>query len=556
MAQELPTPELPTPEVEANRKLKEALSSQDAVMPKEMPSVLLALWDAPNTLSKVDKDNQISIQKAGTEILTKPEWKRTAKDLAILSMYEQLFPTEATVSKQLALTNQPSSSIKSVLDSSGIIDKSALLKLAMLSPEQIKEQFKTLNKWDLKLIIQAIDTLPNEVKTKLKETLGTILDTMMANGFSIENKEDLKFLQDNWTSTLKEYLGTKLNVSDLSIINADLQKGKKYVLKNTNNVYTINALISEDGKPAAWLDLSKLNTLDTKTATADIQKKAEEMKQAGQSWNMDSIRTMMKWLEKLWGIGKFLALIFGAVFGISENSDKKEQWPEKAKTNLEKRNILTGMSTKKDRYDISTFFDENKKEVLGKKEDPKFQEYLKDVYAIIGKEIPKDQKPLEYSNELRGAVVEYEKGLKIPAVEQTGLLSKTKIDTILNKYLDDKGEVKWKPESTPEVISEKPHPLKDVIGQMRGKSFMQIRNDRELVNQLQTALNINPTTGNYDKATIAKVKEFQMRELEMQSGMAPTSADGKIWKFTIIQFDKKFQNGMIQQAKSAQAAAK
>ena len=159
MASRTDNPVAVTPDiVEANQRLNDALSSKDTVMPEDMPSVLWALWDASNTLSKVNTINQNTIKKAGGEILAKPELQRTPKDVAILAMFERLFPVEAALQKQLVPTNQPSANIQSLRNPDGSINMAELQKLWDLSPESIKEKFKTLNKWDLKLIIQAIDT--------------------------------------------------------------------------------------------------------------------------------------------------------------------------------------------------------------------------------------------------------------------------------------------------------------------------------------------------------------------------------------------------------------
>lgn len=531
---------LPADVIEAeNRKLKEALS-KEAIKPEDIASVLGVLWDSPTTLSKVNPENQETIKSSALKILAKPVGERTLGDRSILEFYERLFPLEATLQKQLVPTNKPSAIIQSLKNPDGTINFKELQRLGDLSPENIKEQFKTLNKWDLKEIMKAIDLLPDALRPKLKETMATVLDTMIANWFSIENIEDLTFIQNNWSPTLKKYLTETLKASEIVTIQKNIQEGKKYVLKNTNNTYTINALISETGTLPAWLDITKLNTLDTKTATADIQKKAEEMRQAGQGWNMDSIRTMIKWLEKLWGLGKLLALIFGAVFGISENGDKKEQWPEKAKTNLEKRQLLDKMTWKNDKYNLSSLFDAKTGKIVWDQTSKEFQEYLKDVYVLVGKELPKkEDEKLTYDSSLIDLVTRYEISLWITdPKEKAGRLDKAKVDLILSK-LDPNGDLIKKPDAAPaaavvpaaqEILKKEPHPLGERIVALEGKSYTEIK----------AILTSNP------------IPRKQVLELQKEFGFTVGNPDkskrldGDMGPWTVSAFLNKYPKGMIE----------
>ncbi len=549
MASRTDNPVAVTPDiVEANQRLNDALSSKDTVMPEDMPSVLWALWDASNTLSKVNTINQNTIKKAGGEILAKPELQRTPKDVAILAMFERLFPVEAALQKQLVPTNQPSANIQSLRNPDGSINMAELQKLWDLSPESIKEKFKTLNKWDLKLIIQAIDTLPIEaVKTKLKETMGTVLDTMIVNGFSIEDIKDLEFLKQNWSLALKDFFQTKLKASEVATITADIQNGKKYVLKNTNNAYAISAITSETGTLPAWLDLSKLNTLDTKTAVADIQKRAEQMKQAGQGWNMDSIRTMINWLKKFGSLGEFLALIFGGIFGVNDSGDKKEWWPEKAKTNLEKRKMLDRMSVKNDKYDLSSLFDAKTGKITGEQTSKEFQEYLKDVYVLVGKELPKkEDEKLTYDTSLIELVKKYENSLGIEAKDQTWRLDKAKVELILSK-LDPNGELKkteWAIPTAPEVV-EADHPQKALFDKMKWKTTRDIRADKWIQKEIRDKI--------WDRNAIIRLQE----EVWLQrNGVWNQKADGIIWEVTVDKFFRTFENWKIKSPKPVSAAPK
>lgn len=547
MAWSTDTPRVIPPEVEANLKLKDALTRKDSIEAKDIKSVLWALWDSSNTLSQIDQPNQETIKRSALTILAKPANDRSLGDRFILELYEKLFPLEAALQKQLVPTNQPSANIQSLRNPDGKINMAELQKLWDLSPESIKEKFKTLNKWDLKLIMQAIDALPNDVKTKLKEAMGTVLDSMIVNGFSIEDIKDLEFLKQNWSPALKEYFQTKLKASEVATITADIQNGKKYVLKNTNNTYTINALTSETGTLPAWLDLSKLNTLDTKTAVADIQKRAEQMKQAGQGWDMDSIRTMIKWLKKFGSLGEFLALIFGGIFGVNDSGDKKEWWPEKAKTNLEKRKMLDKMSVKNDKYDLSSLFDAKTGKITGEQTSKEFQEYLKDVYVLVGKELPKkEDEKLTYDTSLIELVKKYENSLGIEAKDQTWRLDKAKVDLILSK-LDPNGELKkteWAVPTTPEVV-EADHPQKELFEKMKWKTTRDIRADKWIQKEIRDKI--------WDRNAIIRLQE----EVWLQrNGVWNQKADGIIWEVTVDKFFRTFENWKIKSPKPAPAAPK
>ena len=79
--------------------------------------------------------------------------------------------------------------------------------LKNLSPDQIKEKIGKMNKADIKLLVASINSVSDGILLQtIKQVITPFVETMVANGYSIEGGDDISFLENNGSEKTKQII--------------------------------------------------------------------------------------------------------------------------------------------------------------------------------------------------------------------------------------------------------------------------------------------------------------------------------------------------------------
>lgn len=497
--------------------------------------------DKPEKILAIKAITGASIEAAIQKIRAK-EWPLSPSDQKILGLYERLFAMEASLNKQLAITNKPSGKISAVLNGNGGALNFEQLK--NLPPEKIQELFRSVNKGDLIAMARSIPEKKPEWVDQLtfdllKSIVSATLATMIQNGVTIENQGDIDFLEKNGNDQIK--LAIK-KAKEWTWILKDYTWNPKVIIKSNGSDVSLDPLVDASEKLIKGIDISKINTVDLKVG-------AEQLKKQLPVWtDKAKMEEMVRGLldsknGALRGLGELMK-IFWALLGL--NFDKKAAPGEKT---LEldkkwKRDFLESMSKKNDRYDIATIFDAQWNLA---KDHPKLQSYLEDVAKLqIAKDIPTKNTDDQYvyDEKLTKAIKDYQISVWIKE-NPSGKLDAKWIWEILLR-LDTDGKVKSDiPAVAPSAIApETPkHRLTGLYEWLKNKqTFDGIRSDSVSRELIQKELGVTGEWSYWPK-TKAAVVDFQIKELGMQKIRrgAPDFADGLFWPDTVRKLWEKIK---------------
>lgn len=508
-----------------NQKILDAISKSD-VKPEDIDQISADL-STPEKVQEIRDITKEALRKAW-ETLSQRKWPLTPREQKIIDLYNRLFAWEF-LQKTLTATNKPSGSLSGIMNPDGTVNTESLKNL---SPDQIKEKIGKMNKADIKLLVASINSVSDGILLQtIKQVITPFVETMVANGYSIEGGDDISFLENNGSEKTKQIITEwkKTAWEDA------FKEGKKYIIKGEK----IIPLTTEWwALTKAGIDVSKINTVDPKAG-------AEQLKRQLPAWFDstkfgDMVKTLLKSDSKLFkGLGEILK-IFCAFLGI-DLSEKKEASKEKL-SGKQKRELLVKMGKKNDDYDITSFFD-TKWDIIDKKDDPGFKKYLADIDKILWPgALTKsgDGKLFVYDKAITELTLGMQEAYKIQP--KTGKLDASSIAKLLEKM-----DSEWRlieavpPQAAPAPVAapEKPpeapkHKFADLYEWLKNKtSYEDIKNDTAARKLIQSTVWVTEDT--YGPKTKAAVKEFQVRELSMQktNSKMENFADWFFWPKTI-----------------------
>ncbi|MDD2487532.1 MAG: hypothetical protein PHS92_04130 [Candidatus Gracilibacteria bacterium] len=378
-------------------------------------------------------------------------------DGGIQSNQKETVSAHVNLETQITNTNKTSVAINNLLKGENskealseiknikILDKADLLKISpLLSEQSIKTIIESINLSDMK--IDEKKTLTEFVSKTLPEMKKAAFEGMLKTGFTIENAEDIKYINESGNkdaiSLLKEIGGKKIDINNSFII----IDGK------------ITPLMIE-GKMSEKIgadNISKINTVKIKEVT----------KEKAKSLNIDGAN-INKLIAKLSPNNPFRKILelFAALFGLDKTNEKVAD-TQKIDENGKKKMVDSMLDQKNSGYDLSKMFDVN-----GSIKDPKDasgQKYIKDVQYLLDIKDEKTEKSnetgkpdlLTYGEKTKNAVIELQKDLikngHLPKEHKVNGNFDMKTALAYQKSLLPKAESKagQSPETAPKVKAE------------------------------------------------------------------------------------------------------
>lgn len=518
-------------ELQANQ-IKEKLKAWD--IKKEDVDKITAILDKTEVVDAIKK---VVDSTFATETLNRLNQKSvlTEWDKAIIRLLALLYP-ELTIKNRLEQTDNPSGKITAILNGGG--NALNFEEFKKLKPEQIKEIFRSISKGDLLAIARGIpekkpDTLDQATFDTLKATVSITVSSMLQNGMSIENEEDITFIERFWTPETKMALDAFRKSSG----EKPFDGGKKYVMKWS----IIESLTTPDGKITKGIDISKINTIDLKASAEEIKKQMPQGFDKAKFW--EAISSLLKSDTKIFKwIGEFLKVLLTLLgIDLAEKNDASTEKPLEAK---QKRELLMKMGKANDSYDVSTFFD-SKWGVVVDRKDSKFQLYLADVDKLIWPNALKkweDGKTLVYDDTVTEKIKAYQNALKMP--NPTGKLDIASVTVMLTRLDADGKLIVEAPQAQPAPAAEplreateapKKHEYADLFDSMKWKSTKELLSDKALIEQIRAKI--------WDKTAVTQFqKELWLKYLDPNPAKRP---DGKLGEETVKAFFARYPEGNI-----------
>lgn len=528
------TPDTTSQIDENNRKVLDALDLSDPSW--EQLKKIVAEMSKPEVFAKIQDVTKATIHNSALAIM-RAGWPNTEREKAILQLQARLFPSIA-LNMKLEQTAKPSGNLNWIIKADRTVDTDALKNL---SPDQIREKIGKLNKADIKLVMASLDTLESGLlKQTIMQVVTPFVETMVQNGYTIEDSSDIDFLQKNaglWTKGL---------ITAWSISNRDtlFDWKKKYLLK-WDKILPLNNEKWELTK--AGIDISKINTVDLKASAQELRKQLPatfDKVKFGEVINnfLKSDNKLLKWIGD---ILKFFWALLGIDFG-----EKWEASKEKVLEPKEKRALLESMLKKDGPYDVSSFFDAATWKISGRNDDPKFQLYLADIDRIVwpGVVTKWNDGKYVYNDELMGKIRVFQLNHRVQ--ELTGKLDSDGIAALL-KNLDSDGKIIQAPNAPAPAATTAPaateratetrekHALADLFLPLKNKTTQELLSDKSLLKAIADQI------GNK-----AKVIQFQislwLRSDDPDKAKRP---DGKIWAETVKAYFAKYEGGFVKKLK-------
>ncbi len=313
-------------------------------------------------------------------ILNKPSLSENDRKI-VNELLAKLYP-EKSLQIQTEKTNKPSTEMKKLLD--GLTqtpqDITKLTEFSQQSPEKIKELFKNLNKWDLVQLGSIFNdgrNIPEPLKLELEKILKPLLslfiDTMLSNGFSIENTTNIAFLKQNGSEAVKTFIADQENTGKPL---EEYKNWSQLIFKVKNGTYSLEPAI-KDKKLPDWLDITRLNTINIWSSEAEVRKSLGEKNVTKESlWKV--IKDMEKYPE-LRSLNYFLQLI-GKMFGMKFDDTTKSPENPVLKEKEWKQKFNWMLSETWGKYSLASLF--NGEGNLIDKESKNSQEFLSDLEAL------------------------------------------------------------------------------------------------------------------------------------------------------------------------------
>ena len=485
-------------------------------------------------------------------ILNKPSLSENDRKI-VNELLAKLYP-EKSLQIQTEKTNQPSIEVTKLLNefSKNPLDTAKISEFIKQSTEKIKELFKNLNKWDIVKLGSIFNdgrNIPEPLKLELekilKPLLSVFIDTMLSNGFSIENTTDIAFLKQNGSEAVKTFIADQENTGKPL---EEYKNWSQLIFKVKNGTYSLEPAI-KDKKLPDWLDITRLNTINIWSSEAEVRKSLGEKNVTKESlWKV--IKDMEKYPE-LRSITYLLQMI-GKLFGFKFDDTTKSPENPVLKGKEWKQKFNWMLSETWGKYSLASLF--NGEGNLIDKESKNSQEFLSDLEALWF--VSKKDGKLIFDESVA-------KDIKKKYTDLWWNKDKANIPECLayiNSQYDEKGERLKKGDLKDEApvapvigSAEKPkYKYADLYGKLQkfeSLKFQDIRPSPEAIKAIRDEFGIQTTEKGYWKDTIAAVKAIQINEFGMSIDKWPDHADWFFWPDMIQRIKKKTEDFNAKQSK-------